>query len=133
MTEQQVNGIGIPENMIGPEVSILIRGRALVASGWCAGTSAEDKFGEPVDAIDPAASSWCMAASLDRAHDELEVSNFKHLKRASTMLASAINHCGSGPPDNSPTWKITRYNDAQYRTLEQVMGAFDRAIDAGDA
>ena len=117
------------------EVRILIRGRSLVETGWSQCAAARDAREHLVDPLDDDAVSWCASASLERARHELGV-RFSDLSRAMRLFSRAsevitppLRLGRSSVSDESPTAQTIRFNDVGARSLDEVLAAFDRAIE----
>ena len=101
---------------------ILAHARELVALSWCQDASARNADGEPVAPESPTARSWSAEGALARAWTSLKTAivNFAEaeieLERAQLALAAAVGDVGG-------------WNDARERTREEVLNAFDRAIE----
>jgi len=97
---------------------ILQEARALLARGWCQGYFAKDEAGHNVTENDPGAVCWCAVGATLRAAHVLRFDNSEALL-ALRVLGAEIR-----------SWVIPNWNDAEGRTKEEVLAAFDRAIEA---
>jgi hypothetical protein len=98
---------------------ILVRARALVASGWCRGSDACDAAGAPVAPWSEEAASWSLLGSLVAAVDlpsEPDAVTLRPLRRALAALAEVIEE---------PLLAV--WNDRPGRTQEQVLATLDAA------
>ncbi len=92
-------------------VRMLVGMRELLARGWCQGASAM-RGTEAVVAFDPDADHYCLEGARLRVGREMEVSLL-----TSDEVAEAL-HAAVGR--NTQDW-----NDAPYRTLEDVLRLID--------
>ena len=94
---------------------VLRDGRDLVKRAWTQGDLARDAGGAPVPATAPEACQWC-------AYGALEAAGAKHHR----IVGYLAVHCMERVVGNLP---LGEWNDAPTRTQDEVVKAFDAAID----
>ena len=92
---------------------ILIEGRRVVERGWCQRASARNASGIPCEWDEPAACQWCSTGAMLHV---VSMFVWEH--------AGALNFLRQAIGQHS----IVGWNDAPERTKEEVLAAFDRAI-----
>lgn len=98
--------------MSAQDVKALERARARVAKGWCQGWYAKGKSGKDVSILSKYAVQWCAIGAFKT-----------HMPAgAESALKQAID-----------TYHVIAWNDAKQRTQEEVLAAFDRAIELAKA
>jgi glycine/D-amino acid oxidase-like deaminating enzyme len=95
-------------------VELLVAGRALIEAGWCTGSSARDAKGLVTPFGGPKACSFCMSGAL------CHLMNF--IERAHQTAVKALQQAIG-------TTQIAAWNDAFGRTKEEVLLAYDQAIE----
>ena len=98
---------------------ILTRARELVEDGWCQGHAAADHCGRAVAPISAFACNWSAQGALERVwmrHEDHFGDALGAFERANLALSSTV---GTTPQ---------AWNDAEGRTLTEVLGAFEDAL-----
>jgi hypothetical protein len=95
-------------------LDLLTQARALIETGWCRGSSARDAKGLVTPFGGEKAVSFCASGAL--VH--LSYCMTKAFRDASAALHKAVGAFGS----------LAYWNDAPERTKEEVLAAYDRAI-----
>lgn len=104
---------------------VLMKAREFLLRGWTQTHHAVDAEGRPVGVKNPAAVRFCVIGALARAVGrEPETAHFISVyDRAFSVLAEAV-----GVPRD---WEqVALWNDRFDRTLSEVLGAMDRAVEA---
>jgi hypothetical protein len=104
------------------ELDILQEARRLIdEKGWTQGQAARTRSGKPVEITLDDASCFCTVGALSRACMNLGVPHSGHSwSRTFTAFRQAL----PGSPDYIAAW-----NDAPSRTKDDVLKAFDKAIE----
>jgi hypothetical protein len=98
----------------GTTRAVLSRARDLVARGWARGAPADTADGRPVDALDPAAESFCLRGAIARAAYEVGVDPGP----AIAAVARYIRWAPTGvPPVGMDEDILEIFNDGRYRPL----------------
>ena len=95
----------------------LIKARAKIEKGWCQGVAARDINGESVHATSSDAVQFCILGALGSVRGRISV-------EGTSWLYHAIHN---GAPKLGG-FTISAYNDAPWRTQEEVLAIFDKAI-----
>lgn len=91
---------------------VLVRAMDRIANhGWCRTELAVDKFGNPVDVEDPMATAFCSIGSILRESKTFEL-RWEALKQLERVVGRYIG----------------KWNDGPRRTKDEVIQAFDKAI-----
>lgn len=96
---------------------ILLAARALLLNGWCLGAYALDIRGNQVSPEKDTATSFCMMGAIRRVSP-----NFDRYKHGALYQLESVVPREQG---KSLGW----WQDQQGRTLDDVLAAFDKAID----
>lgn len=102
------------------EIEVLREARRLIAEvGWTQGTFARNAGGADVSPRSPQATCFCAAGAIIRANDGCDMG-------FSSPGISAVEHV------IDERW-IDAWNDREERTRDEVLAAFDRAIQLAEA
>jgi hypothetical protein len=88
--------------------------RALVAKGWTQEVFARDRRGKEVRTAERSAACWCAYGAVIRA--DAEYDGYVYLSRAIGLTGQLIS----------------QWNDEPTRTQQEVLAAFDRAIELAE-
>lgn len=99
---------------------ILERAKGYVERGWCQGSSATNEQGEVVNPFHPSACCWCAQGAVNAAAFEFRLESW--FESAVTSLRKELRILGVENPS------IPRWNDDPFRTKQEVLDLFDRAI-----
>ena len=107
-------------------LSLLLKGRERVKSGWAIENYAEDKYGNSVLSDNPIAVKWCPigAISADNYRDKVKRNAMKVMCKFMDVEIMDIDITGDLYSEIIITW-----NQNPDRTQEEVIAMFDRAID----
>ncbi|WZO97276.1 hypothetical protein EP7_004300 [Isosphaeraceae bacterium EP7] len=94
------------------ETNALNEARKLVEKGWCKGTSARNAAGEPTGTTDVDAVAWCPYGAMGAIPGASFIRTTDRYRKSIGRLA------------------ISKWNDEPERTKEEVLAAFDRAIES---
>lgn len=107
-------------------VELLREARRLIAEfGWTQGVSARNLERKPVLPTDPTAVAFCATGALDRAYRNF--CGFP-LQLNADVFVALVHGMGGNNTDDDSTVHIIHFNDALGRTVDQVLGVYDRAI-----
>lgn len=95
---------------------ILRAARAKVEAGWCQGPCAIDANGEAVGVNDVRACKWCMFGAIN-----CFVDGYSTAERLLNDVVVSMGHIG-----------FINFNEAPDRTQQEVLAAFDRAIELSE-
>lgn len=102
---------------------ILIEARARIARGWVQGRFAQDNRGVLVHSYSSEAVSWCLDGALIAVG---ATSSYTDYHAAHDLVWGALGEPREPRISNS----LTRWNDAEGRTQDEVLAVLDRAIGA---
>lgn len=97
-------------------VEILVRARKYVARGWCQKAFAKDSYGNSVQESSSAACRWCAIGAIRQACIDLNLDLPAGWPAIDRLLRAA-------PAEDLEAW-----NDQFGQTQQEVIEAFDRAI-----
>lgn len=101
---------------------ILILARGYIEKGWCRGQFARTEDGEGALAVSEDARSWCALGAIERATFEVPMQSYASRGAAERLLREAAGV-------RSDFDATTAWNDDPERTKEEVLAAFDKAIE----
>ena len=105
----------------------LEKARSLVKQGWCQKAFARAPDGKSVGAHSTDAIEWCVTGALQAA------SGFSYENMIGSRVAyadySASRSMFKLANDIASDYTVMLWNDRQGRTQEQVISAFDKAVD----
>lgn len=97
-------------------VEVLQGARAKIVQGWCQDTAAKDAHGKGVMVADPEACSWCVLGAI-----------WSCTAYGSDVELAAEDTFRRVLPGSYASIRL--WNDRPKRTKEEVLRAFDRAIE----
>lgn len=98
-------------------LEVLKAARERVARGWTQHAHARLSTGQPTRSNDSAAASWCAVGALGDGHDD-------SIETCATCAAETRLVIAAG----AERFGLVGWNDASGRTQEEVLQAFDKAI-----
>lgn len=104
-------------------VKFLTKARAVIERGWCQGSFARDAQGQPIEATDPLAETFCIRGATRAVapnDDDVRARAHRHLE--DVIIALTDGDCDS----------IASYNDDTSRTQAEILAVFDAAIKLAD-
>lgn len=102
---------------------VLTRAYNLVRKGWTKGCLARNKYSNPVSVKCDNAVRFCALGAVERA--ALSVTE----DRRDDVLADALTAISAAGRTEGQYWDLECYNDEDYRTVEDVLALFKRAIE----
>jgi hypothetical protein len=102
---------------------ILVGARALVDQGWCQGVDARDAHGDRCAPWHREARAWSVLGALVASEGEEP-----DVRAHAAASIAELGHAVALLADAAETSSLQAWNDAPGRTVEEVLGAFDRAL-----
>lgn len=124
---------------MNPTVNLLTQARAVIERGWCQGSFARDAQGQPIEATDPLAETFCIRGAtrvIAPNDDDVRARAHRHLEDVIIALTDGdcrYNPRGSGAYLYMVLYdSIASYNDDTSRTQAEILAVFDAAIKLAD-
>lgn len=109
--------------------AMLVEARGLLLSGWSQGAQARDRHGRVIPAWNREATSWSLLGSLLASwyrHNEALEEDFVGHSMDAVALGDAMAALGSA----TGSADLDGWNDAEGRTVDELVGAIDRAVES---